>query len=141
MGRSSVVELTRFGLVGILTNVVYFGALYCSRPLMGLPLWLASGISYALSMLVNYLLQRRVTFRSDRPHVEAGARYLGVQLTALGLNSLLLDLLVTRLGAHFALGQGVALVVTTSWSYICQKLWVFKRGARGANAPREVPEA
>jgi putative flippase GtrA len=120
-------EMVRFGLVGVLTNVVYFGALGVLTFTTALPLWLAGGLSYALSMVVNYLVQRRATFRSERAHVKAGPRYLVVQLIGLCLNSLLLDVLVTRLGVHLLAGLAVALAVVMLWSYLAQKLWVFRR--------------
>lgn len=126
--KASLGELFRFGLVGVLSNVVYFGVLPVLTLLLDTALWLAGAIAYACSVLVNYLLQRSLTFRSQRGHLQAGPRYLVVQGVALGLNSFLLGLLVTRLGWHFFLGQGVALVVTTTWNYLCQKLWVFEQG-------------
>jgi putative flippase GtrA len=135
MNRLPLTELARFVIAGGLTNVVYFGVLYLTARVAAWPLWLASGVSYGLSMMVSYLLQRHLTFRSDRPHGEAGIRYVCVQLIGLALNSLLLALLVTRLSLHFVIGQAVALVVTTAWGYVAQKLWVFKHAPRVVEVP------
>lgn len=135
LNRLPLTELIRFVIAGGLTNVVYFGVLYLTARLAGWPLWFASGVSYALSMLVSYLLQRHLTFRSERPHGEAGIRYVCVQLVGLALNSTVLELLVTRLSLHFVIGQAVALVITTAWSYVAQKLWVFKHAARAIEVP------
>jgi putative flippase GtrA len=41
------------------------------------------------------------------------------------LNATILEVLVTRLGFAYLLGQGVALVATTCWNYVAQKSWVF----------------
>lgn len=118
-------QLARFGVVGVLSNLVYFGALPLFAVVFDTALWLAGAISYALSMTLNYILQRKLTFRSDRPHTQAGPRYIATQVLALAINSACLHLLVTRLGLHFLVGQGLALVATTSWNYLCQKAWVF----------------
>jgi len=126
LSRRSVAEMLRFGFVGIVSNGVYFSVLPLLTFVFDAVLWLAGAIAYASSVLVNYLLQRSLTFRSQRAHRQAGPRYLVVQAVALGLNSLLLGLLVTRMGLHFVIGQGAALVVTTAWNYLCQKFWVFE---------------
>lgn len=119
-------ELSRFGLVGLASNGVYFGCLWLLTGWGSVALWLGGAISYAASMLLNYTLQRGVTFRSATAHTTAGPRYLVAQVVALSINSAVLHLLVTLGGFHFVVGQGVALVATTAWNYLCQKHWVFR---------------
>lgn len=123
--RALVRQLTSFVGVGLLTNLVYFGALALFASAKVMALWLSAALAYAISMLVNYLLQRRLTFQSRRAHREAVVRYLTAQCLALSLNSALLGLLVTRWDLPFLLGQGAALVLTTTLSYFLQRSWVF----------------
>jgi putative flippase GtrA len=142
-------ELARFGLVGGLTNVVYFGLLWLLRGHLQLRWGLAGGVAYGLSMVVNYLLQRAYTFRSQGPHLRAGHRYVVTQAVGLGINSGILELLLEQrlldallgpeLSAYaleprllpdiplrFVLGQGIALAANVTWSYLTQKFWVFR---------------
>lgn len=128
-------QVARFGAVGVLSNLVYFAALALACPLAGLPLWLGSALAYAVSMALNYLMQRRVTFQSERPHGELLLPYVAVQLASLALNSALLALLVTHLDLHFAVGQTVALIATTTLNFVCQKLWVFRHRPRRSELP------
>jgi putative flippase GtrA len=88
-------------------------------------LWIDATIAYLLSMLANYVLQRNFTFRSRRPHQEAVTRFLVVQLLALGLNNVVLELGTTRAQWSLWFAQGVAIVGVAIWSYVAQKLWVF----------------
>lgn len=125
LSKLPVRELLRFGSVGIASNVVYFAALVAFR-WGDLAWWLSTGLAYALSMLVNYTLQRAVTFRSrDKPQ-QSGPRYLVVMLSCLVINSALMESLVEHAKWHPVIGQGVAVVVTTSISYLGQKFWVFR---------------
>jgi putative flippase GtrA len=123
-------EVTRFGMVGLFTNLVYFAILPVLVYLFSVELWLASAISYALSMLVNYTLQRQVTFRSKNAILIAGPRYIIIQLGGLVINSAILYLLVTRLGLHIVVGQVISIVAATVWNYLGQKLWVFAEGSK-----------
>jgi putative flippase GtrA len=145
-------QLVRFGIVGVLTNGVYFGALWLLR-VVALPWWLGATIAYALSMGLNYGLQRSFTFRSERPHSEAARRYLVIQLGGMAVNSSLLELLLGQRLIDAALGpalaerllplpalsglplrvllaQGFALIITTSGSYVAQRFWVFRSPAQ-----------
>lgn len=120
-------ELMRFGAMGLASTGIYLAFMIPLRWALGEPLWLVSGIAYLLSMAINYLLQRTVTFRSQRRHQEAVTRFIVVQLIALGLNSCLLELLVKRMHHPFWLGQTVAVFVTAVFSYGAQKAWVFMK--------------
>lgn len=120
-------EVMRFGIVGALSTGLYLLILYPTKQYVPGPLWLVSAIAYFMSMAVNYAAQRRVTFRSDRRHQEAITRFIVVQLTALVINSVILDILVQRAGYPFWFGQGVAVGATSVFSYVAQKIWVFWR--------------
>jgi putative flippase GtrA len=146
-------ELARFGFVGVLSNLVYFGVLWLLRTL-ALPWWLSASIAYALSMVLNYILQRSFTFRSTRGHGEAGRRYVVAQLGGMAINSATLEVLLGQrvldglLGAEVAgyvialpalpslplrvvLGQAIALVFTTAYTYVTMRFWVFRAHAEG----------
>jgi putative flippase GtrA len=104
-------------------------------------------------MTLNYSLQRNYTFRSLLAHGRAGSRYVTVQLGGLVMNSALLELLLGQrlLDASLGLGlsasgpslallpwstlrvliaQGISLGVTTVYSYVAQRTWVFGRPIR-----------
>ena len=114
----------------MISNVVYFAALAALSAFLSQPLWFHAGIAYLLSTIVNYSLHYRVTFRSTAGHGAAVARYIPVQLVGLTLNSAILYALVTELGLHYLLGQVVAIVATTTWSYLANRNWVFASNHR-----------
>ena len=124
--RSLVFEIFRFGASGLATNVAYFGALVTLLAL-DLRVEVAGAVAYVLSMVVNYQLQARFTFRSASLGPRAVVRYLMTHGVGLSINSGVLYLLVTRLGLHVVVGQGVALVLVVAWTYLAMKHWVFRR--------------
>lgn len=130
--RHRLSEITRFISAGVISNVVYFASLGALSAIFREPLWLHAGIAYLLSTVVNYLLHYKVTFRSISGHGMAVKRYIPVQAIALATNSWLLYLLVSQIGMHYLLGQLVAIVATTTWSYLANRNWVFAAGRREA---------
>lgn len=118
-------EVARFIGAGVVSNIIYFAALALLVIFLPGPLWLHAGIAYLLSAVINYVMHYSVTFRSTTGHGLTISRYIPVQGTALLMNSWLLDLLVSRGELHYLLGQLVALVATTAWSYFANRNWVF----------------
>jgi putative flippase GtrA len=115
-----------------MSTVVYFGILGALLAFFQEPLWLHAGVAYLLSTVANYLLHYTITFRSSSQHGLAISRYVPVQVIALALNSCILYSLVSHLGLHYVFGQAVAIVATTTWSYLANRNWVFSSGSRGA---------
>lgn len=125
LSRALIFEMVRFGLMGATSAGIYFIFFIPLNLCLPGRLWLTSSTAYLLSMVANYVLQRNYTFRSKRPHQEAVARFLVVQLAGLALNSGVLELLHGR--EHWSLwpAQAVAIVGVALWSYVAQKIWVF----------------
>ncbi len=148
-GSPIIDELGRFGLVGVASNIAYFGALWLLRRALAMRWGLSAGIAFGLSMGVNYALQRSYTFRSRSSHWTAGRRYVVTQLVGLGINSAMLELslehrvvdamlgpvfsaavvrapVVPEIPVRFLVAQSAALAMTIVWSYLAQKFWVFR---------------
>lgn len=117
-------------MVGLVTTFVGTVILYHH---VHLPLWLASGLSIQLAILVTYTLNSLVTWR-DRRGVHKGRRFVifeAVSLVGLGINEAVLLTCVS----HFHLYYLVALVfgsgVAAIWNYIANHKVTF------AGAPLE----
>lgn len=123
--NSRLIEFVKFIHVGLFTNMVYFSTLALLRHVWNVSLWLDAGLAYLASAVVNYGLHYRFTFRSMERHHVAIARYAAVQAVGLTLNSLILHVLVTKLDAHYVIGQGAAILFVTGFTFWVNRLWVF----------------
>lgn len=118
-------ELVRFGWVGFFTLGVYAAEMWLLAHYTTWPTWLNGTLSYGPCLLVNYLLHRSFTFRSDRQHSVAGPRYLAIQLGGMAFNTGVLWLGVEHWGWPYFPSQVVAVMVLAAWSYVGQKAWAF----------------
>ena len=118
-------EVFRFALVGILSSGLYFIIISVLLMWTGLALEFTAAIAYALSMVVNYLLQRSYTFRSKRGHVKATGAYLFTHAVGLGINSGTLNILVTQFDWNIVVGLCTAIGLVACWTYLAMKFWVF----------------
>jgi dolichol-phosphate mannosyltransferase len=121
------IQLLKFsvvGLTGYAVNLAVYVALLKAADVHYLP---AAVCSFVVAVTNNYAWNRLWTFRAKRGHVYyQGMRFLAVSLVALGLNLALLRILV-ELGAGKIVGQAIAIMLVTPFSFSANKLWSFRR--------------
>jgi len=116
-GINTVVGYALFALLQLSVGHVigYLGSLY---------------LSYALAVTLAFVLHRRFTFRvTSGSVVRDFARFIGVYVVALALNTVVLPLLVELAGWNPLVAQAVCVVITTLVSYFGHKLFSFRRSA------------
>lgn len=84
-------------------------------------------ISFAISVVHAYALQRWLVFRSTNRVAAEFPRFVAVNLSALAVNAALLELMV-RLGLGLLLAQLVATLATTLLSFVAHQAWSFRAG-------------
>ena len=130
----------RFLLVGMLGTLVDFSLFAVLHLLLGAPALFANTLSYSAGIVNNYTFHRKWTF-ALRPHKAAGrqfSQFVGVSLTALLANNLIVLLLAPSLSALFAnpalgalLAKLFAIGLGTVWNFLANHLWTFRNEVRG----------
>ena len=118
-------QMIAFGGVGLVAAVVHFGMLIGLVELVGLSPLPATLAGYSGGGIVSYWLNRRLTYRSDRPHEEAGWRFAVVAAVGFGLTFLCMTVLHTRLGIQYVAAQVLTTGFVLVWSFVAHKLWTF----------------
>lgn len=113
-----------FLAAGASSTGVYFLLLWLLRHQIGSTL-LLTGLCYGASMVYNYLLQSRLTFRAGPPTKRSISRFVIMHLTAMGLNSLLMAGLVDRLGLPLFQTQLLVTACISVMIFIVSKYWVY----------------
>lgn len=122
----------RYLVVGVAAFALDVGMLALLHDSVGLPVWLATGVSFLLSFFFTYFLQRRA-FRTRVGHGGALARYIAL----VGLNTVATSVIVQALSASaigWLGGKVVATCVTTLWNFFAYRFWVFPAASSGAGA-------
>ena len=86
----------------------------------------ASVVSFALSSLLNYLLNYYFTFQSNANHNIAMIRFFLVASIGLIMNASIMYLLVEYLDFHYIISQLAATVTVLFWNFIIHKKWTYK---------------
>lgn len=124
--RGLTSQFVLFSGVGVIAAVAHYGTLICLVELVALRAVAASALGFTAGALVNYSLNYRITFRSDKAHREAMAKFFTVALVGLGLNTAIMALATEVLALHYLLSQVLATGMVLVWNFTGNRLWTFR---------------
>lgn len=118
-------QFTAFFGVGLIAAIVHYGVLITGVEGFGLRAVPATLTGYVLGGFVSYILNRRHTYRSDRPHGEAGWRFAVVAGVGFLLTYGLMNVFVERWALAYLPAQVVTTGIVLVWSFFAHKWWSF----------------
>lgn len=119
-------QLFRYGLVGIVTNL----ALYCFYLLityLGIEPKKAMTISYIAGALIGFVGHREWTFAHKGALLGSGARYFIAHFFGYLINFLILLTFVDRLGYSHRWIQAAAIIVVAGFLFVTFRYFVFPK--------------
>lgn len=128
-------QFLRFGLVGGLNTAIQYGVFIVLFRLAGVPMVAASAVGYVAGIVNSYFINRSWTFKmAGGKSTGEFAKFLCVNLLAMGMNLLTLKLLVAQVGISPELAQVGAIGSSLVVNFAGNKLWTF-RGPGVASQP------
>lgn len=119
-------QFVTFVGTGLVAAVAHYGLLVSLVEGYRLDPVPATLAGYLVGGLVSYLLNRRLTYASERPHREAGWRFAVVAAVGFGLTWAAMALFTRRLGVPYLPAQIVTTGLVLLWSFAAHKLWTFR---------------
>jgi len=129
-------QFIKFAIVGAINSGVDWGIFYPLKIFLpniftGLSLQaikqISKAISFTISALSSYIMNRKWTFRSQskRVHIE-GLKFMIVATGGLIINSITFYLVTSQLGWRDIFALIAATAAATLWNFVLNKLWTFK---------------
>lgn len=122
--RALAGEGVRFALVGIGATFTYIVISFAAQWLWGRPL-VSSSLGYLGSVAVSYFGHAGFTFRSERPHLTTGPRFLTVSLAVFLCTNLIVVAVTGPLGQPFIVAAAIVVVSIPAFTWAMGRLWVF----------------
>lgn len=119
-------RVLRFLLVGGLSTFAHYLLLAALVECAAVDVLPATAAGYVLGAVVNYLLNRRFTFRSARAHGAAVPRFVAVWLAGLLATVLLMALCVQGLGWHWLPSQVLTTGLVLVLNYLGHARFAFR---------------
>jgi putative flippase GtrA len=118
-------QIAAFAGVGVAAAIVHYGLLIALVELFAWRPTPATLIGYIGGGIVSYVLNRRLTYRSDRPHEEATWRFAVVAGVGFALTYGLMEALHGWAGLPYVLAQVMITGLVLVWSFFAHKFWSF----------------
>lgn len=122
-------QAAKFGVVGVLCFGIDYGLMILLTELGKLDYLLSSGISFSVSVVVNYLLSMRFVFRSREncSKTKEFIAFVGLSITGLLLTEALMWIGVERLNFHYMVIKVVVTGVVMIYNFVTRKIVLEER--------------
>ncbi len=123
--KALIAPFLRFLLIGASGTALHFGLLALGLRL-GIEPVTASQAGALCGALWNYQLNRRLNYRSSRPHRQTGPRFALAALAGFLLNGLCVGVLFHGLGVGAWWSQCAATALVLAWNFLVNHFWTFR---------------
>ncbi|MDR1417166.1 MAG: GtrA family protein [Prevotellaceae bacterium] len=120
-----IAQFIKFCVVGGSGVAVDFAVTYVCKEQLKINKYLANALGFVTAASSNYILNRLWTFHSHNNIPAEYAKFIGIALVGLAINSAVIYLLAGKLKIHFYLSKLLAIGVVTVWNFFMSYLFAF----------------
>ena len=126
--KSLLQQMIRFGFVGGGAFLIDYGVMIALTELAGINYLLSSGISFAVSVIFNYVLSIYWVFNvsGQRSKTRDFVVFIVLSVIGLGLNQLIMWITVDKIGIFYMVAKIGATAVVMVYNFITRKLFLEK---------------
>ena len=131
--KKLIQQILKFGVVGFLCFFIDYGIMVALTELCGIPSVISSGISFSVSVIVNYSLSITMVFDADKDanKVKQFVVFLILSIIGLGINQLIMwggtSWLDQYMERSYMLVKIVATAVVMVYNFITRKIFIEKK--------------
>jgi putative flippase GtrA len=126
-GRVLGQQFLTFALIGAVGTAVHYAMLVALIEAWGVNATLATTVGFACGAAVNYTLNRRFTFASERSHQAALPQFLAVAALGAALNYAVFEALTDWPSVHYLVAQAIATGLVLVWNFVANRYWTFAK--------------
>lgn len=119
----------RYLLIGGSSFVLDFGILAVLHEILGVEVWLATGIAFLVSFGFNYSLQRAFSFGSTSSHGSSLVKY-ALLVVFNTIATIVIVALLDQSVFGWGIGKVVATAGSTVWNYFVYRYWIFPKAGQ-----------
>lgn len=127
--KKLIEQIVKFGFVGFLCFFIDYGIMVLLTERFGVDYLLSSGISFTVSVVVNYILSVTFVFETDKNKNKVGEFIVFVVLSVIGLgiNELCMWFTVETLRIHYMISKIGATAVVMVYNFVSRKIFIEKK--------------
>lgn len=126
--RKLMKQIIKFGAVGFLCFFIDYGFMVLFTEGLHLHYLLSSGMSFTISVIVNYVLSMKYVFqgKEDTSKTAEFLIFVILSVMGLGINQLVMWITVDKLGIFYMISKIGATAVVMVWNFVSRKVLLEK---------------
>ena len=122
-------QIIKFGIVGGMCFVIDYGLLIFLTEVISINYLISSGISFSVSVIVNYILSLKYVFETDKKNnkVKECLIFIGLSIIGLGINQVSMWLCVDKLKIFYMIAKIAATIIVMVYNFVTRKLILEKK--------------
>ena len=126
--KKLIEQIMIFGIVGVLSFVIDYGLMIFLTEVFGISYLISSGISFSVSVIVNYKLSLKFVFKTDesRNKIIEFIIFVVLSVIGLGINQVLMWICVDKLHIFYMISKIGVTAVVMVYNFITRKLIIEK---------------
>lgn len=126
--RKLLAQIIKFGLVGFLCFFIDYGIMVFLTEVAGVHYLFSSGISFTVSVVVNYVLSLTYVFETEKGNkIKEFIIFVVLSVIGLGINQVLMWFCVDILGIFYMISKIGATAVVMVYSFVSRKVVMEKK--------------
>lgn len=126
--KKIIIQLIKFGIVGVIATVIDFGVLMFLKELMHIDVLAASAVAFSVSVIANYILSMLFVFESrGNSKVKEFLVFVVLSIGGLSLNQFIMWIGTEIMTAYYLWVKAFALVFVPIYNFITRKIFLEKK--------------
>lgn len=122
--KKLIEQIMKFGVVGFLCFGIDYGLMIFLTEICGISYLVSSGISFSVSVMVNYILSLKFVFETDENNSKVVEFFIFIILSVIGLgiNQALMWIYVDKMHVHYMISKIGVTGMVMVYNFITRKL-------------------
>ena len=122
----SLLQIGRFGIVGVAATVVHGASLYLFVEWALLNPVVANSCAFLIAVVVSYVGHYRWTFNATSAHMNTFTKFFILALSGFLLNALIMEVVTNVAGLHYFIGFAIIVLTVPVATFVIGRHWVFR---------------
>ena len=130
MNKKLLMQIIKFGIVGVVATVIDFGVLSFLKEVLSVDVLVASAISFSVSVIANYILSMLFVFQGSKDNkLKEFAIFVLLSVGGLLLNQLIMWIGTEFVSAYYLWVKLFATFFVPVYNFITRKIFLEKKSS------------
>ena len=125
------IQFIKFGIVGVVATVIDMAVLMFLKEILNIDVLVASAISFAASVIANYILSMLFVFESNGDKkIKEFIIFVVLSVGGLGINQLIMWIGTEFMHSYYLWVKVFAMFIVPIYNFVTRKIFIEKRSVK-----------